>query len=95
MFERDLRRWAKDMRLVHLQLIGYYLICTLYQYNRKWKFDSSGMYAYFSLFAIATLLIAARTRLSDSSLIHARSEREVFELCGLEWVDPTLRNADV
>jgi len=34
------------------------------------------------------------TRLADSSPVLAKSELDVFQLCGLEWVDPTMRNAD-
>ncbi|KAJ8076730.1 hypothetical protein PM082_001153 [Marasmius tenuissimus] len=34
------------------------------------------------------------TRRHDSKLYFPRSEQEVFKLLGLEWVDPTMRNAD-
>lgn len=34
------------------------------------------------------------TRRHDSKLIYPRSEKEVFDLIGLPWVDPTLRNTD-
>ncbi|KLO18882.1 Nucleotidyltransferase [Schizopora paradoxa] len=33
-------------------------------------------------------------KLSNSEPVLATSERHVFELCGLEWIDPTMRNAD-
>jgi len=33
-------------------------------------------------------------QLSNSEPVLATSERHVFELCGLEWIDPTMRNAD-
>ncbi|KDR75668.1 hypothetical protein GALMADRAFT_248274 [Galerina marginata CBS 339.88] len=35
------------------------------------------------------------TRRHDSKLLIPRSEREVFDILGLDWVDPTMRNADV
>ncbi|KAF8911503.1 DNA polymerase mu [Gymnopilus junonius] len=35
------------------------------------------------------------TRRHDSKLLIPRSEEEVFDCLGLEWVDPTMRNADV
>ncbi|KAH9952692.1 hypothetical protein BC827DRAFT_1148343 [Russula dissimulans] len=34
------------------------------------------------------------TRRHDSKLIYPRSEKEVFDIIGLPWVDPTLRNTD-
>ncbi|KAI9455651.1 Nucleotidyltransferase [Russula earlei] len=34
------------------------------------------------------------TRRRDSKLIYPRSEKEVFDIIGLPWVDPTLRNTD-
>ncbi|KAJ7741502.1 hypothetical protein B0H14DRAFT_2989395 [Mycena olivaceomarginata] len=34
------------------------------------------------------------TRRRDSKRYFPRSEQEVFEILGLEWIDPTLRNAD-
>ncbi|KAG8985874.1 hypothetical protein FRB93_005600 [Tulasnella sp. JGI-2019a] len=34
-------------------------------------------------------------RLSDTTPIYARSEQDVFDILGLEYVDPTLRNADL
>ncbi|CDO72632.1 hypothetical protein BN946_scf184985.g51 [Trametes cinnabarina] len=34
------------------------------------------------------------TRRYDSKEIHPKTEKEVFDLFGLEWVDPTWRNAD-
>ncbi|KAI0263865.1 hypothetical protein BC834DRAFT_885948 [Gloeopeniophorella convolvens] len=34
------------------------------------------------------------TRRRDSQLIYPRSEKEVFDILGLAWVDPVLRNAD-
>ncbi|KAH9925944.1 Nucleotidyltransferase [Epithele typhae] len=34
-------------------------------------------------------------RQRDSKEFFPRSEKEVFELLGLEWIDPTLRNADL
>ncbi|KAG5647080.1 hypothetical protein DXG03_001450 [Asterophora parasitica] len=33
------------------------------------------------------------TRRHDSKMFFPKSEQEVFELLGLEWIDPTLRNA--
>jgi len=56
MFERDLRKWAKD--------------------KKGLKFDSTGI-----------------TRRRDSKFFYPKSEREVFEILGLEWIDPRLRNA--
>ncbi|KAF8963684.1 DNA polymerase mu [Flammula alnicola] len=35
------------------------------------------------------------TRRHDSKLFIPRSEEEVFDILGLDWVDPTMRNADV
>ncbi|EIW53979.1 Nucleotidyltransferase [Trametes versicolor FP-101664 SS1] len=35
------------------------------------------------------------TRRYDSKEFHPRTEKEVFELLGLEWVDPVWRNADL
>ncbi|KAE9411611.1 Nucleotidyltransferase, partial [Gymnopus androsaceus JB14] len=35
------------------------------------------------------------SRRHDSKLYFPKSEEEVFELLGLEWIDPTLRNADM
>jgi DNA polymerase mu len=35
------------------------------------------------------------TRRHDSKRFYPKSEVEVFEMVGLEWIDPTLRNADV
>ncbi|OCH93467.1 Nucleotidyltransferase [Obba rivulosa] len=35
------------------------------------------------------------TRRYDSKQLYPKTEKEVFDLFGLEWVDPTLRNADV
>lgn len=40
-------------------------------------------------------IYVARTRRYDSKPFHPKTEKEVFDLFGLEWVDPTLRNADV
>jgi len=34
------------------------------------------------------------TRRHDSQIIHTRSEKEVFDIIGLPWVHPTLRNTD-
>jgi len=34
------------------------------------------------------------TRRRDSRLIYPRSEKEVFDVIGVPWVDPTLRNTD-
>ena len=31
----------------------------------------------------------------DSKPFYPKSEKEVFNLFGLEWVDPTFRNADI
>ena len=36
-----------------------------------------------------------RTRRYDSKPFYPKTEKEVFDLFGLEWVDPTWRNADV
>ncbi|KAF8070730.1 DNA polymerase mu [Lyophyllum atratum] len=35
------------------------------------------------------------TRRHDSKMFFPKSEKEVFELFGLEWIDPAFRNADV
>ncbi|KAI0050505.1 Nucleotidyltransferase [Auriscalpium vulgare] len=34
------------------------------------------------------------TRRHDSTLFYPRTEKEVFDMFGLPWIDPTLRNAD-
>lgn len=34
------------------------------------------------------------TRLRDTKSIFAKNEQEVFDILGLEWIEPTLRNAD-
>jgi DNA polymerase IV len=36
-----------------------------------------------------------RTRRRDTKAFYPTSERAVFEVLGLEWIDPTLRNADL
>ncbi len=89
MFQRDLRQWAKDR-------------CGM-------KFDSSGMCVFPCLLPFAlcpflfgralglwlTRLLIGRTRRFDSKDFHPRTEKEAFELLGLEWVDPVWRNADL
>ena len=35
------------------------------------------------------------TRLHDSKQFYPRSEKEVFDLLGLEWIAPEWRNADL
>ncbi|THH11824.1 hypothetical protein EW146_g7907 [Bondarzewia mesenterica] len=35
------------------------------------------------------------TRRRDSKLIYPRTEKEVFDILGLPWIEPTMRNADV
>ncbi|KAM6502527.1 DNA polymerase mu [Amanita muscaria] len=35
------------------------------------------------------------TRRHDSKLLIPKNEKEVFDILGLEWVDPTMRNADI
>ncbi|KAI0667091.1 Nucleotidyltransferase [Trametes maxima] len=35
------------------------------------------------------------TRMYDSKDLYPKTEKEVFDLLGLEWIDPTLRNADL
>ncbi|PFH52135.1 hypothetical protein AMATHDRAFT_2383 [Amanita thiersii Skay4041] len=35
------------------------------------------------------------TRRHDSKVYTPKSEKEVFEILGLDWIDPTMRNADV
>ncbi|TDL20099.1 Nucleotidyltransferase [Rickenella mellea] len=58
---------------------------TMFQRDlRKWTKDKRGW----------KFDSSGMVRLSDSSPVLAKSELEIFELCGLEWVDPTLRNAD-
>ena len=34
------------------------------------------------------------TRRHDSKLFMPKSEKEIFDILGLQWVDPELRNAD-
>lgn len=79
MFQRDLRQWAKDR-------------CGM-------KFDSSGMCVPLLLCAHFDFRLTRpaleRTRRYDSKEFHPRTEKEAFELLGLEWVDPVWRNADL
>jgi len=42
-----------------------------------------------------TEVVISSTRRRDSQLIYPRSEKEVFDIIGLPWVHPTLRNTDV
>jgi len=35
------------------------------------------------------------TRRRDSKLFIPRSEEDVFDILGLDWIDPTMRNANV
>ncbi|KAI0644908.1 Nucleotidyltransferase [Trametes meyenii] len=35
------------------------------------------------------------TRMYDSGDLYPKTEKEVFDLLGLQWIDPTLRNADL
>jgi DNA polymerase beta thumb len=59
------------------------------------KFDSSAMYVQHSPHPQAILkFVIFSTRRRDSHLIYPRSEKEVFDIIGLPWVDPTLRNTD-
>ena len=36
-----------------------------------------------------------RTRRHDTKRFLPKSEKEVFDILGLPWIDPTMRNADV
>ena len=40
-------------------------------------------------------LLFLSTRLYDSNPYYPNTEKEVFDLLGLEWVGPTWRNADL
>jgi len=35
------------------------------------------------------------TRRHDFKLLIPRSEEDVFDILGLDWINPTMRNADV
>ena len=59
------------------------------------KFDSAGMCVYISPIAFGRADNASRTRRRDTKAFYPTSERAVFEVLGLEWIDPTLRNADL
>lgn len=41
------------------------------------------------------LTMSCSTRRYDSGPFYPKTEKEVFDLFGLEWVDPIYRNADV
>jgi DNA polymerase/3'-5' exonuclease PolX len=58
------------------------------------KFDSSAMYVQLSASSRDITNVVISTRRRDSHLVYPRSEKEVFDIIGLPWVDPTLRNTD-
>jgi len=67
--------------------------------RRGLKFDSSGMCGSLSSGRLPGshefIFLSCRTRRRDTKPMFPKSERAVFEVLGLEWIDPTLRNADL
>ena len=61
---------------------------------RGLKFDSSGMCVVLLYVIVVIDHAPIRTRRHDSTLLLPQSEKEVFELLGLAYVHPRLRNAD-
>ena len=62
---------------------------------RGMNFHSAGMYVVSLLFFCHfTQKARDRFRRRDSKAYYPKNEREVFEILGLEWVHPTMRNAD-
>ncbi|KDQ55259.1 hypothetical protein JAAARDRAFT_37797 [Jaapia argillacea MUCL 33604] len=51
---------------------------------RQWAKDKKGM----------KFDSSGMTRRHDSKLLFPKTEKEIFDLLDLEWIDPTLRNAD-
>lgn len=97
MFQRDLRLAAKSV---------YVRVCSLLQPDQTQansldsglKFDSSGLYVP-NPRSVAkkkkdTDIYISSNRRRDSQLIFPRSEKEIFDIIGIPWVDPTLRNTD-
>jgi DNA polymerase mu len=62
--------------------------------DRGLKFDSSGMYVSVAPILHAHLISRIRTRRRDSKALFPKNEQDVFNLLGLDWVPPPLRNAD-
>ena len=60
------------------------------------KFDSSGLYVRLHSIGEKNILtiISPSTRRRDSRLTFPRSEKEIFDIIGIPWVKPTLRNTD-
>jgi hypothetical protein len=63
------------------------------------KFDSSGLYVPNPHSVTEkknkyTDIHISSNRRRDSQLIFPRSEKEIFDIIGIPWVDPTLRNTD-
>jgi DNA polymerase IV len=91
MFQRDLRSAAKAVFVRHFFC---YVILANRFVGRGLKFDSSAMYVQIFASSRDTHIVIFSTRRRDSHLIFPRSEKEVFDVIGLPWVDPTLRNTD-
>lgn len=76
--------------------------------NSGIKFDSSGMYVLIIpaqflagillllifIFVILICLHETRVTVNNSRPVYASSEKEVFDILDLPWIDPTMRNAD-
>lgn len=60
------------------------------------KFDSSGLYVQLHSVGEINILTSmiSSTRRRDSRLTFPRSEKEIFDIIGIPWVKPTLRNTD-
>ncbi|KAJ3737501.1 DNA polymerase mu [Lentinula guzmanii] len=85
MFERDLKLWAKQEDVIGIEQ----------SWVRGMKFDSSGMQVARAMKSDLQLMFISSSRRHDSKLYFPKSEEEVFKLLRLEWIDPTLRNADI
>jgi hypothetical protein len=97
MFERDLRLWAKVewcVRPVHER-------DTVTKFRIPQQHEIRQLRDVIMASCASPRISSSRffcpphsTRRRDSKRYFPRSEQEVFEILGLEWIDPTLRNAD-
>jgi DNA polymerase/3'-5' exonuclease PolX len=92
MFERDLRLWAKQKK----QVIS--VIHSLNDHSNIRVVEDSNSTVLECTHSFPKDQLDSnhihRTRRRDSKLYFPKSEREIFRLLGLEWVDPRFRNAD-
>ena len=100
MFERDLRLWAKEKKCVcPRSMDDLQKLISLKHFTRYAKRFEIRQFWDVSCFVLFRLIIYyrlkdCRTRRRDSKRYYPKSEREVFDILGLEWIDPTLRNAN-